>query len=154
MVASVTVYSRDMSGIRYSIAVLSCALLTACTGSDAPSGSATTSAADWSKVGETDAYAYYADHGSVRKADETVTMSDLLDYKTPQIEGGAAPALSKITSREYDCQNQKSQPLKTTWYSGQMGTGSVVHTTGGSNSMAAVSPGTATAGFMRIACGL
>lgn len=127
-----------MRRIRYAIAVLGCVLLTACTGSDTPSGSPAKSAADWSKVGETDAYAYCADHGSLRKADETVTMSDLLDYKLPQIEGGAAPALSKITSREYDCQNQKSQPLKIIWYSGQMGAGSVVHTTGGSNSMAAV----------------
>lgn len=42
--------------------------------------------------------------------------------KAGETEGGGAPALSKKTDRGYDCQNQKSPPLKTTWYSGRMGT--------------------------------
>jgi hypothetical protein len=39
------------------------------------------------------------DQGSLRKADETVTMSDLFDYKTAQTEG-CGTALSKVTARE------------------------------------------------------
>jgi len=62
-------------------------------------------------------------------ADEAVTMLDLFDYKTAQTEGGGT-ALSKVTAREYDCQNQKSQPVKTTGYTGQMGSGMVARTSG------------------------
>ena len=109
--------------------------------------------ADWSKIGETDGYVYYADHASTKKADEIVTMTDLFDYKTARTEGGGTPALSKKTERGYDCQNQKSQAIKTTWYSGQMGTGSVVRSNGDSDQLTAVMAGSATAALIKIACG-
>jgi hypothetical protein len=126
------------------------ALITACTGSEAPSSSMPSSA-DWSKIGDTDVFTYYADHGSLKKADETVTLSDLFDYQTAQTEGGV-DALSKITLREYDCQNQESQAMKTTWYAGHMGSGAVVRTSGPSGQLTPVASGTATAGLMKIAC--
>lgn len=80
-------------------------------------------------------------------------MSDLFDYKTARTEGGGAPALSKKTERGYDCQNQKSQALKTTWYSGQMGTGSVARSNGASDQLTRVMAGSATAALSKIACG-
>jgi len=76
--------------------VLSCVWMTDCTGGEPSSGPTTISAADWSKVGATDTYVYYVDRGSIRKADETITMSDVFDYKTAQTENGT-PVLSKIT---------------------------------------------------------
>jgi hypothetical protein len=133
--------------------VLSCVWMTACTGGEPSSGSTTISAADWSKVGETEIYVYYADRGSIRKADETVTMSDLFDYKAAQAESGI-PALSKITVREYDCQNQKSQPIKTTWYADHMGSGAAGRTTGATGQLATAVSGTSTAALMKVACGL
>lgn len=125
-------------------------LLTACNRGEEPAGPP----ADWSKVGETDGYVYYADRGSIKKADETVTMADLFDYKTARTEGGGAPALSKKTNREYDCQNQKSQALKTTWYAGQMGNGAVVRSNTTPDQLTAITPGSATAALVKIACGL
>lgn len=132
--------------------VLSCGWMTACTGSDTLSGSSPISAAEWTKIGEMETYTYYADHGSIRKADETVTMSDLFDYKTAQTEGGI-PALSKITMREYDCQNHKSQPVKTTWYADHMGSGATGRSTGTTSQLTTSASGTATAALMKIACG-
>ncbi len=79
-------------------------------------------------------------------------MTDLFDYKSAQSDGGA-PALSKVTVREYDCQNQKSQGVKTTWYAGSMGTGAVIRSGSSTNQLAPVAAGTATASLMRIACG-
>ncbi len=140
-----------MRGI-WGLFLMGWALSTGCTGSEAPSSPSIPSSADWSKIGDTDGYTYYADRGSVRKADETVTLSDLFDYKTAQTDGGAE-ALSKITLREYDCQNQKSQPVKTTWYAGHMGSGTVVRTGGPSGQLTPVTSGTATAELMKIACG-
>lgn len=132
--------------------VLSGTLLTACTGSEAPSGSSIPPAVEWSKIGESEAYDYYADRNSIRKADETVTMSDLFDYKAVQTEGGVS-VQSKITAREYDCQNRKSQALKTTWYAGRMGADGVVRSSGATGQLATVAPGTSTESLMKIACG-
>ncbi|MEO7860112.1 MAG: surface-adhesin E family protein [Nitrospirales bacterium] len=133
--------------------LLCCGALAACSRSDNSTSSAVMPAGDWAKVGETDSYAYYADHASIRKADETVTMSDLFDYKTAQVDGGGPPALPKRTGREYDCQGQKSQPLKSSWFSGKMGAGSVVRSATGTTQWAAAPLGTATAGLLKIACG-
>jgi len=135
---------------RFCFLILCCGVLAACSRGD---DSGSKSVADWTKVGETDGYVYYADHASIKKADETVTMSDLFDYKTARTEGSGAPALSKKIDRGYDCQNQKSQALKTTWYSGQMGTGSVVRSNSDSDQLTPVMPGSATAALLKIACG-
>ena len=59
----------------------------------------------------------------------------------------------KVISETCDCQNQKSQAIKTTWYSGQMGNGSVVRSNGDSDQLTAVIPGSATAALIKIACG-
>ena len=135
---------------RLFLILLCCGVLAACSRSD---DSGSKSAADWAKAGETDGYVYYADPASIKKADEIVTMSDLFDYKAARTEGGGAPALSKKTERGYDCQNQKSQAIKTTWYSGQMGTGSVVRSNGDSDQLTPVMVGSPTAVLIKIACG-
>lgn len=135
---------------RLCVVLLCCGALAACGRSD-ESGSK--SAADGAKAGETDGYVYYADHASIKKADEIVTMADLFDYKTARTEGGGAPALSKKTERGYDCQNQKSQALKTIWYSGKMGSGNVVRTSGDSDQLTPVMAGSPTAALIKLACG-
>lgn len=127
--------------------------MTACTGGEPPSASTPIAAADWSKIGETEMYIYYAGRGSIQKSDETVTMSDLFDYKTAQTEGSFS-ALSKITVREYDCQNQKSQPVKTTWYAEHMGSGAAGRTVGATGQLTTSASGTSTAALMKIACGM
>ena len=109
--------------IRLCFLLLCCTALAACNQSKDSTGSDVNPAGDWAKVGETDSYVYYADHASIRKADETVTMSDLFDYKTAQVDGGGPPALSKRTEREYDCQGQKSQPLNRAGSPGRWGPG-------------------------------
>lgn len=132
--------------------MLSGGLMAACTGGEPPSGSSQSATAEWTKIGETETYTYYADHGSIRKADETVLMSDLFDYKTSQTEGGIS-AFSKITVREYDCQNRKNQPVKATWYADHMGAGAAGRTTGATGQLTTSASGTATAALMTIACG-
>ncbi|TKB87464.1 MAG: hypothetical protein E8D44_02195 [Nitrospira sp.] len=70
---------------RFWVLLLCCGVMAACNRSD---DSGSKSAADWAKAGETDGYVYYADHASITKADEIVTMSDLFDYKAARTEGG------------------------------------------------------------------
>jgi hypothetical protein len=133
--------------------VLICGWMTACTGGETSSSSAPISPAEWTKIGQMEGYTYYADHGSIRKADETVTMLELFDYKAAQTEGGI-PALSKITVREYDCQNHKSQPLKTTWYADHMGSGAAGRSAGATGQLTTSASGTVTAALIAIACRL
>ncbi len=125
--------------------------MTACTGGETPSGSAPVSPAEWTKIGETETYADYTDHGSIGKVDETTTMPDLFDYRVAQMEGGISEP-SKITVREYDCQNRKSQPIETTWYADHMGSPTAGHTSGAMAQLTTSFPGTAAAAFMIIAC--
>jgi len=88
--------------IRFCFLLFCCGVLAACSRSDDGPSSDVKSTTDWTKVGETDGDVYHADYAGIRKADETVTMSDLFDYKTAQAEGGGAPAPSKKTEHEYD----------------------------------------------------
>lgn len=134
------------------VVLLTAAVLTACTEREAPSPISSPASGEWSKIGETDSLAYYADLQHIQKADETVTMTDLFDYRTMQGEGGEAPALSKLTLRAYDCQNQTSQTVKTIWYAGPMGTGAIARSSNGPSQMSAVAVGTATANLMTRAC--
>ena len=133
--------------------LLYCTGLAACGESGDSVGSGLKPAGEWAKIGETDNYVYYADYASIKKADETVVMLDLFDYKSAQADGGGAPALSKATEREYDCQNKKNQPLKSSWYSLQMGAGTVVRSSGTSNQWSSATQGTATGGLLKAACG-
>lgn len=84
-------YSGVAMLIRFCFPLLCCGVLAACNQSKDSTGSDVNPAGNWAKVGETDSYVYYADHASIRKADETVTMSDLFDYKTAQVDGGGPP---------------------------------------------------------------
>ncbi|MCS6290880.1 MAG: hypothetical protein H8K10_18125 [Nitrospira sp.] len=136
-----------------SLVLLCCAGLTACGESGGSAGSDIKLVGEWAKIGETDNYLYYDDPASIKKTDDTVVTLDLFDYKSAQTEGGSTPTLSKATEREYDCQNKKSQPLKSNWYSGQMGAGIVVRSAGTSNRWSAATLGTATGGLLKAACG-
>lgn len=135
--------------IRFCFLLLCCAILTACGRSD----DAVASKAGWMKVGETDGYVYYADRAGIQKSDKTVTMSELFDYKTARTEGANGQVLSKKTDREYDCQSQKSQVLKTTWFTGRMGSGTAARSSENTDHLTAVMSGSPTAGLIKIACG-
>ena len=139
--------------VRLFVVLLCYAGLAACGESGRGAGSGIKPMGEWAKMGETDNYVYYADYASIKKADETVVMLDLFNYKSAQTEGGGAPVLSKATEREYDCQNKKSQALKSSWFSGQMGAGTVVRSAGTSNQWSTATQGTATGGLLKAACG-
>lgn len=75
-----------------SLVLLCCAGLAGCGESgEGGSGSGLKPVGEWAKIGETDNYVYYADCASLKRADETVVMLDLFDYKSAQTEGGSAP---------------------------------------------------------------
>ena len=80
-------------------------------------------------------------------------IGDYFEQISVMFPEGGISALSKVTVREYDCQNRKTQPVKTTWYADHMGSGAAGRTTGSTGQLAASASGTATAALMTIACG-
>jgi hypothetical protein len=110
-------------------------------------------AVSWTQVGEMDRYTYYADYASIQRADEIVTMWDLLNYKVPQTDRGSDTYRSKATHREYDCQGEKSQALKSFWYAEDMAVGKRIRSENGGVGWAPAVPGTATASLLKVACG-
>jgi hypothetical protein len=94
------------------------------------SGSA---AAEWVKVGSSgsgkdshDIYVLPA-YTFIRKADRTVKMWHMLDFKTEQVSPLGAQFLSAKVMHEFDCKDNRLRLLFYTVLSANMGTGKVVY---------------------------
>jgi len=83
-------------------------------------------AAEWVAVGSSEPSTLYADLTTIRKAGDTVKMSDLLDFKTAQVTEGHR-YLSSLTTSEYDCKGNRARILYFSWHSGNMGGGQIVN---------------------------
>jgi hypothetical protein len=68
----------------------------------------------------------YVDPDTIRRKENLVTMSGLIDYRTIQIIAGDT-LLSIQRPNEYDCAEERTRLLSFTWFSGNMGSGQVVH---------------------------
>lgn len=109
--------------------------------------------AAWLEVDWNEDRTYYADPASLRAAGLLVRMSDLVDFKTVQVNAGK-PFRSARSHREYDCNERRVRRLVTTEFSANMAVGDVVQTYPESLAWTAVPPGTALEGLWKLACGL
>ena len=73
-------------------------------------------AADWQKVDELDDKSFYVDAASIKKQDEFVYYSELIDFKEA-IYG----ALSRISTFKANCATMEQANISITSYTGQMG---------------------------------
>ena len=73
-------------------------------------------AADWQKVDELDDKSFYVDAASIKKQDEFVYYSELIDFKEA-IYG----ALSRISTFKANCATMERASISITSYTGQMG---------------------------------
>ena len=73
-------------------------------------------AADWQKVDELDDKSVYVDAASIKKQDEFVYYSELIDFKEA-IYG----ALSRISTFKANCATMERASISITSYTGQMG---------------------------------
>ena len=85
--------------------------------------------AEWMAVGgnEEAGVTVYADPGTICRKGNLVKVWHLNDFKTVQTDASASgPYLSLKGQREYDCAEERDRTLTATWFSGNMGHGSLV----------------------------
>ena len=73
-------------------------------------------AVDWQKVDELDGKSFYVDVANIKKQDEFVYYSELIDFKEA-IYG----ALSRISTFKANCATMERANISITSYTGQMG---------------------------------
>ena len=83
----------------------------------------------------------YVDPETVTRAENHVTVWQLLDFKITQTVGGK-PYLSVKLRNEFDCGGKKTRILEMTHFSGNLGSGKVIATHATSQQWVPISPDT------------
>ena len=82
----------------------------------------------WEMIGTSETYKanVYVDYATVRRTGNMLTMWELFDYETSQTLACKKVYSSHTTEREYDCSAELTRILVVKWFSGQMGSGTMV----------------------------
>jgi len=94
----------------------------------------------------------YVDPDTIHREGNLVKMWSLIDYKTIEIIAGDS-LLSIRRQNEYDCTEERTRMLASTWLSGNMGSGRVVHSDSDEDEWKPVAPRSAAQGLLKVACG-
>lgn len=94
----------------------------------------------------------YVDPDTIRREGNLVKMPSLIDYKTPQTIASDS-LLSIQRQSEYDCTEERTRMLASTWFSGNMKSGQVVHSDSDEDEWKPVAPGSIAQAMLDIACG-
>ena len=111
--------------------------------------------AEWTLIGSNDEFTQYIDIATIRRNGNFVKIWSLPDNK--RVITSPSSGISYLSEKsywEYDCKEGRSRVLAFTWFSGQMGNGTVVY----SNSETSmkwfpVQPGSMGETLGKIACG-
>jgi hypothetical protein len=93
----------------------------------------------------------YVDPDTIGRKENLVTMLSLIDYRTIQIIAGDS-LLSIQRQNEYDCAESRTRMLAFTWFSGNMGSGQVVHSDSDEDKWKPVAPDSVAEALWKIAC--
>jgi len=106
-------------------------------------------AADWVKIGWSDAFATYIDRASLVKNGSLRKVWVILDYKEKQEDG----FLSERSSEEFECRQRLYRTRDINTFSGQMGQGqTVTHTPLGDSEWREIPPDSIVATVFKTAC--
>jgi hypothetical protein len=108
--------------------------------------------AEWTLIGGSDGYFVYADKATIRRNGDFVKMWSLTDFKTVQKVSGDS-YLSQKMQTECDCKEERSRMLAFSWFSGQMGSGTVVYFNGDAGKWTPIEPVSIGEKMWKIACG-
>jgi hypothetical protein len=109
--------------------------------------------AGWLEVDWNEERTFYVDPETLRPAGALVRMSDLVDFKIPQVNVGKQ-FRSARSVREYDCNGRRVRRVVTTELSANMGVGDVIQTYPESAAWTPVPSETASEALWKLACGL
>ena len=93
----------------------------------------------------------YVDPDTIRLKEDVVTMWSLNDYKTTQTMGSTS-YLSYKMQTECDCAEERIRKLTSTFFSGNMGSGVVVHSISNEGKWLLVEPGSLGQSEWEVAC--
>jgi hypothetical protein len=110
--------------------------------------------ADWTPVGRAnEIYAAYADVASIRRAGGVATMHGLYDFRRRDYTPDGKALYSTAVLREYDCEGRRVRLMSSVDFSGHMGAGEPVSTSGVPRRWEGVVAGGIDDAFWQIACG-
>ena len=112
-------------------------------------------AAGWVVVDSYGTHTAYADPASIHRAGNRVKMWALLDFKTTQQDftNPRNGYLSEIAQFEYNCKEQRTRRLYSSWHSRHMGRGKVVSSDSDPSRWEPVLPGSRSEILREFACG-
>jgi len=111
-------------------------------------------AAEWLRITATDSAVIYADSTTILKADNTVRIWELSDFKTAQSSPTDGKPFSSLkTEGEYDCQGSRRRTLRIAAHSGQMGGGEIIYEGPGPGEWRPVVPGSFEDVVWKAVCG-
>ena len=82
--------------------------------------------ADWSVFGQNNEFTGYVDSASIRRANNLVRVSSLIDYKAVKNDAGKI-FVSVKAQHEFDCTEGRVRKLFISEHSGNMGKGEIVN---------------------------
>lgn len=86
------------------------------------------SQAEWLKINSNDNLTTYVDPASISKTENIAKMWGVVDLKEAKKEELGKSFLSAKSLQEYDCKEEQVRKVTLSFYSGNMGTGDIVHT--------------------------
>ena len=108
--------------------------------------------AEWTPFSGNDEFTDYIDRTTIRRNGNFVKIWSLTDYKTVQNYPGNS-SLSGKTQSEYDCKEERKRTLAFSWFSGQMGNGTLVYSNSDTGKWSPIQPGSIGEATWEVACG-
>jgi len=110
--------------------------------------------AQWVRIGENARSVAYIDT-EISRSNDTATYYTLFDYKNTQVSPRSGRQYQSEKARHYtECRNERDRVLSFSWYSEEMGHGSVVYTRNKPTNWEPTDlPGSYGNAFWKIACG-
>ena len=136
--------------IKASVVLTACVAVTA-HAQPAPPPAAPAGAAAWKQIYENGQLVYYIDAEGFQKTGRSA-LSSLLEYKVPQVIGGAQ-VWSIVTHMQLSCDQDRMVTIDNTFYALKMGAGPVVESQPSGDGWHAPQPGSLGGLVWNAACG-
>ena len=108
--------------------------------------------AEWTVSGGSDEFTQYIDIATIRRNGNFVKMWDLKDFKTVEKISDYSFLSQKVQS-EYDCKEERERLLAFSWFSGKMGSGTVVYSDNDPTKWIPIQPDSVAETLWKIVCG-
>jgi hypothetical protein len=110
--------------------------------------------AEWTFVARAERASFFIDQETLRQDHSIVKIWDLTDLTTPNQRVTGIDVFSMKSQREYDCENERTRILYSSFHTGKMGTGDTAGEMAAPASWVPVAPGSVMRTVWKIVCGM